>query len=216
MNYDGKVKNVRKARETRALLGARFKVLLSDTGLTVDGAAKLLHVTPRTIQYWISGRVRVPYAAYRLVRVLRLFELPCPGWEGWHMHSGKLWSPEGHSFTPTDGSWWNLLIRKAAMFSKLYNRDAQFDMLVQRMGPESARAPASPQARDAAGLAAASAPTGAAGRAAEPPGPNLLLGHFKSREGENTPVSLEKGVIESAIEKVANPCRVVTKGGVKA
>ncbi len=212
MNYDGGVKNLRKARETRALLGARFKVLLSDTGLTVDGAAKLLHVTPRTIQYWISGRVRVPYAAYRLVRILRLFELPCPGWEGWHMPSGKQWSPEGHAFTPQDGPWWNLLIRKAAMFNRLYTRDSQFDMLVQRLRPERARAAGTDAASAAPGTAAANVPNGEAGRVGEADRPNLLLGHFGYGEVEKRPVSLEKGVADSAIKKVAKQCPVVTKG----
>lgn len=118
----------------RAMLGSRFRVLLADTGLSVEAAAQLLHVTPRTVRYWISGRVTVPYAAYKLVRVLRLFELPCPGWEGWHMHSGRLWSPEGHGFLPADSSWWGLLVRKAALFSQFYDRERQLDVLFQRLG----------------------------------------------------------------------------------
>lgn len=69
----------------------------------------------------------MPYAAYKLVRVMRLFELPCEGWDGWHMHSGKLWSPEGHGFTPQDSNWWGLLVRRAASFGKLYTMQAAFD-----------------------------------------------------------------------------------------
>jgi hypothetical protein len=37
------------------MLGSRFKVLLSDAGLSPEQAGKLLHVTPRTIRHWISG-----------------------------------------------------------------------------------------------------------------------------------------------------------------
>lgn len=116
------------------MLGSRFRVLLADAGLSVEAAAQLLHVTPRTVRYWISGRVTVPYAAYKLVRVLRLFELPCAGWEGWHMHSGRLWSPEGHGFLPADSSWWSLLVRKSALFGQLYDRGRQLDVLFQRLG----------------------------------------------------------------------------------
>jgi len=111
----------RKTRETRAVLCSRFRVLCLDAGLDVDGVAKLLHVTPRTVRYWFSGSVGVPYAAYKLLRVMRLFELPCKGWDGWHMHSGKLWSPEGFCFAPGDASWWGLLVRQARGFKTLYD-----------------------------------------------------------------------------------------------
>lgn len=102
------------------MLGARFKILLLDAGLSPEQAGKALHVTPRTIRYWISGKVLVPYAAYKLVRVMRLFELPCPGWQGWHMHSGRLWSPEGYGFSPGDTHWWGHLLRKVGLFQLVY------------------------------------------------------------------------------------------------
>jgi hypothetical protein len=106
---------------------------MMDTGMTPESAAQMLHVTPRTIRYWISGRVTVPYAAFKLLRVMRLFELPMPGWEGWHMHSGKLWSPEGYGFTPQDSEWWSGLVRRARLFHQLYDRDRQLDIAMQRM-----------------------------------------------------------------------------------
>lgn len=93
----------------------------------------MLHVTPRTIRNWISGKVTVPYAAYKLVRVMRLFELPCTGWDGWCMHSGRLWSPEGHGFLPSDSSWWGLLVRKAALFQQMYERDRLVTAALQNM-----------------------------------------------------------------------------------
>jgi len=164
------------------MLGSRFKILLADTGLSPEDAGKLLHVTPRTIRYWISGQVTVPYAAYRLVRVLRLFELPCEGWDGWHMHSGRLWSPEGFGFTPRDSSWWGLLVRKAALFQQMYDRDRQLDVLMQRLEAGS-RLPA-PDRTAAAGLPglAAGVPSGTAGRAAQPPGLDLSLRHFGTKK----------------------------------
>lgn len=55
---------------TRMLLASRLKVMLADLGLTPDTAAQALHVTPRTVRYWISGKTLVPYAAYLLLRVM--------------------------------------------------------------------------------------------------------------------------------------------------
>jgi DNA-binding transcriptional regulator YiaG len=44
--------------------------MCADAGLSIEETAKALHVTTRTVRYWISGRVGIPYAAYRLVRIL--------------------------------------------------------------------------------------------------------------------------------------------------
>jgi hypothetical protein len=48
------------------------------------------------------------------------------------MHSGRLWSPEGHGFSPGDSDWWGLLVRKAALFKPLYDRAHQLDLAMQR------------------------------------------------------------------------------------
>lgn len=178
IKYKKRKPQVRKARETRLHQGARFKILLIDAGLTPETAAQMLHVTPRTIRYWVSGRVTVPYAAFRLLRVMRLFELPVPGWEGWHMHSGKLWSPEGHGFIPSDSSWWGLLVRKAALFGQMYDRDRQLDVAIQRMrdgGPEPQTGGPGAMRSSAGTLAAVpGTPTDAVGRPAQPAVPNLF------------------------------------------
>ena len=82
--------------------------------------AQILHVTPRTVRYWFSGKTVVPFAAYKLLRILNRFELPGDAWAGWHMHSGKLWTPEGFSFEPQDGAWWSLIVRQARSFRSVY------------------------------------------------------------------------------------------------
>lgn len=69
--------------------GLRFKSMCADAGLSIDQTAKTLHVTTRTVRYWISGRVGIPYAAYRLVRILGRYELPDPAWAGWIMCFGR-------------------------------------------------------------------------------------------------------------------------------
>ncbi|TAM45194.1 MAG: hypothetical protein EPN61_06280 [Burkholderiaceae bacterium] len=122
MKYDGakpKARKLRKRLESRMLLGSRFKVMCADAGLNLDAVAKLLHVTPRTVRYWFSGQTSVPYASYRLMRILCRYELPDPAWAGWLFHSGKLWSPEGHGFEPQDAAWWSLLVRQVRCFRGL-------------------------------------------------------------------------------------------------
>jgi DNA-binding transcriptional regulator YiaG len=52
--------------------------------------ANLLHVTPRTLHNWNSGRYDIPYAAFKLLRVLMRYELPHDDWAGWHFSGGKL------------------------------------------------------------------------------------------------------------------------------
>ena len=154
--------------------------MLADAGLNPEQAGKRLHVTPRTIRYWISGKVLVPYAAYKLVRIMRLFELPCEGWQGWHMHSGRLWSPEGYAFLPHDANWWSLLVRRADGFGRQYDRANQLAVVLQRLQGTGDAAETTHAASIAgAGGGAAASPSDEVGRAAKPTGPNLLLSHFR-------------------------------------
>lgn len=183
---DGRVKRL----QTRALLGSRFKLLLADSGMTPEDAAKVLHVTPRTVRYWISGKVTVPYAAYRLLRITRMFELPMPGWEGWHMHSGKLWTPEGFGFTPDCQSWWSLLVRQARLFRQMYQRDAQVNTALRMAGPD-AHGPGDSALARALDRAQA-VPTGEAGRAAQPPGLDLSIAHISTQVGFSGTKVLQK------------------------
>ncbi len=44
-------------------------------GLDLTGRAKLLRVTKRTLHNWQSGKHDIPYAAYRLLRLLNRMEL---------------------------------------------------------------------------------------------------------------------------------------------
>jgi transcriptional regulator with XRE-family HTH domain len=116
------------------MLALRFRSFCRDAGLSIDEAAKILHVTPRTIRYWFSGQTAVPYAAYKLLRVMRWFELPQPGFEGWCMHSGKLWTPEGVGIEPVDGAWWSLLVRQARSFRTLYAERSALNRVLHVIG----------------------------------------------------------------------------------
>lgn len=105
--------------------GLKFKAMFSSLGLSVVDAANFLQVSPRTVQLWVSGRVRIPYAAYKLMRLQLRYELPGEAWAGWHLSAGKLYTPENHELNPKDFSWWSLLVRRAAMFDELYRKQAQ-------------------------------------------------------------------------------------------
>ncbi len=163
--------------------GLRLKIMLADLGLTPESAGKILHVAPRTVRYWISGKTQAPYAAYRLLRIMTGAELPCPGWDGWHMHSGKLWSPEGFGFNPHDSSWWGLLVRKARLFKEMYDRETQLTYLLARAGRAPTAGDPAPTGADASRTA--SYPTGNAGRAAQPPGLDLTHKHFGAYRAKN-------------------------------
>jgi DNA-binding XRE family transcriptional regulator len=58
-------------------------------------AAELLDVTPRTIQNWETGGARIPWMAYRMLRILTGFALPGKAWEGWTLHRDRLFAPNG-------------------------------------------------------------------------------------------------------------------------
>jgi DNA-binding transcriptional regulator YiaG len=128
-SWNIKARRINTARdpEHRAQLAQRFKTTYASLGLSIDDVANLLHVTPRTLHNWNSGRYDIPYAAFKLLRVLMRYELPHDDWAGWHFSGGKLWTPEGYSIAPHESSWWSLLVRRAQMFSSLYARCHQLE-----------------------------------------------------------------------------------------
>lgn len=145
--------------------------MYASLGLTVDDVAHFLQVSPRTVQLWVSGRVRIPYAAYKLMRLQLRYELPGDAWKGWHLSAGRLYTPEGFELNPHDFSWWGLLVRRAALFSSLYAKAAT---AAGRTAPAEAGqrlgAAQRPQAKFG--------PTDVVGRPAQPAGLDLSLRHF--------------------------------------
>ena len=171
--YTQGVKQARNTPQTRAQLSARFKLLCMDAGLNVDAVGKLLHVTPRTVRYWFAGKTAVPYASYRLLRILARYELPGDAWAGWHMHSGKLWSPEGHGFNPHDSNWWGLLVRRAVLFSELYDRNRKLENLLLAGGRSDV--PASGMRQRPQSGSGQAGPSDAVGRGPPGPRPNFFF-----------------------------------------
>jgi transcriptional regulator with XRE-family HTH domain len=75
-----------------------FIDLRRQSGLTRLQAAEQLDVTGRTIQNWETGGARIPWMAYRMLRILRGFALPGVSWEGWTIHGDRLIAPNGRWF----------------------------------------------------------------------------------------------------------------------
>lgn len=97
----------------------RFREARLTCFLSVDAAAKLLRVTTRTLHNWETGKARIPYAAFKLMRIMRGGELPGEAWTGWHFGWNEvLISPEGHRFKPGEFAWLHVLIEQAKYWRK--------------------------------------------------------------------------------------------------
>ena len=165
-------------RETRVESGRRLRTLYLTLGMQRADVAKYLQVSERTFHNWESGRHVIPFAVYKLLRLLNHMELPGPSWDGWCFHSGKLWSPEGHGFNGTDGAWWSLLVRRAAMFGQLYAENTALRLAAK--GAERLDRRGEPQADRSASRDASGRPADAGGRR-EAPALDLSLRHFRTQ-----------------------------------
>jgi DNA-binding XRE family transcriptional regulator len=75
-----------------------FRDMRLRSDLNRKQAADLLDVTPRTIQNWETGGARIPWVAYRMLRILTGYALPGKAWEGWTIHGDRLIAPNGRWF----------------------------------------------------------------------------------------------------------------------
>ena len=76
----------------------------------------MLHVTSRTIHNWETGKVKIPYSVFRLLRISTEFELPGDAWRGWKLLDDALWSPEGKKYAAADLSYLSLTFAMARQF----------------------------------------------------------------------------------------------------
>ncbi|MCW5604006.1 MAG: helix-turn-helix domain-containing protein [Burkholderiales bacterium] len=90
--------------------------------MTRDQAAQVLGVAPRTVRNWEAGRSRVPYSAFKLLRILGGYALPGQAWRGFYLRGDTIWSPEGRSFQATDLAWWGLTVAMARTFREWRSR----------------------------------------------------------------------------------------------
>lgn len=103
---------LQRRHHARRFLEARLRLRL-----TQAECADLLQITPRTLRYWEAGSVRIPHAAYRLLRVLCGGRyLDHPAWRSFTIREDVLVTPEGHEFPAADLAWWSLLVRQARQY----------------------------------------------------------------------------------------------------
>ena len=81
-------------REYQADQGKQLRVMYRRLGLDRLAFAKEFQISERTVRNWESGRARIPYTAFKLLRLRLRDELP--GWDEWRFEAGQLVSPEGH------------------------------------------------------------------------------------------------------------------------
>ena len=99
-----------------------FLDLRRQASLTRIEAAKALDVTARTIQNWETGGARIPWMAYRMLRILRGYALPGVAWQGWTIRNHELFNPAGRSF---DVVWLEnveYVFSQARLWRQMYSR----------------------------------------------------------------------------------------------
>jgi hypothetical protein len=105
-----------------------FRALRHSCFLSVDGCARLLGVSVRTVRHWDSGRNRVPWSAVRLLRLRRLGDMGAlhDAWAGWRLNerTAELVSPNGYSFQPGKLQIWPILCEQARFWRDDYGRRA--------------------------------------------------------------------------------------------
>ncbi len=99
--------------------------------LSRPATVKLLHITLRTLHNWESGKVRIPYAAFKLIRLFSSYPIFQPIWKDWRIVGSRLITPEGHSLEAGNFHWLSLMARKAEAFTKINQQLRQLTASVQ-------------------------------------------------------------------------------------
>ena len=95
----------------------RFHVERLSAGLTQQQAAEYLGVSVRTMRNWETGCNRIPYPAFKLIRMRAGAIVHAPGWDGWRFtRDGGLLTPDGRSFQ----SWEILNLQLVVSLSRRY------------------------------------------------------------------------------------------------
>lgn len=104
-----------------------FYVSRRRAGLTTKAAAEMLDINERTIRNWEKGKSRIPYAAFRLMRVMAGYEFIDKRWDGWSFFDGALWTPEGRRFEPHELRYVGTYISLARGFLEIKDRSPSND-----------------------------------------------------------------------------------------
>ena len=102
-----------------------FRDLRKQSGMTRRAAAEALDVTPRTIQNWETGGARIPWMAFRMLRILRGYALPGCHWEGWTLQGDKLYPPGGRALDVGNLLHLGLVFAQAKLWRQMYTRSGR-------------------------------------------------------------------------------------------
>lgn len=97
-----------------------FRDLRRQAGLTRREAAAVLDVTGRTVQNWETGGARIPWLAYRMLRILQGYALPGSDWEGWTVHGDTLTAPNGRHFSSGELQHLEQVFAMSRLWQKIY------------------------------------------------------------------------------------------------
>lgn len=122
-----RVGRLRKRPRLHLIDPVEFRALRRSAGLTRDAAAEMIGVSLRTVGHWETGQTRIPYAAFKLLRIYRHGEFLHPAWQGYALIRGKLVTPENHELHPGDLSWLSLLHRRAEFGDQARERARALD-----------------------------------------------------------------------------------------
>ena len=99
-----------------------FRDLRKSADLTRKQAADVLNVAVRTIQNWETGGARIPWMAYRMLRILTGYALPGKAWEGWTIHGDRLYAPNGRWYEANSLEQIEQIFGMARLWHQDYNR----------------------------------------------------------------------------------------------
>ncbi|HET7831416.1 MAG TPA: VC1465 family Xer recombination activation factor [Gallionella sp.] len=102
-----------------------FRDLRRMAMLTRKQAAAALDVTPRTVQNWETGGARIPWMAYRMLRILCGYGLPGQYWDGWTISGDTLYSPNGYRFTSGELQHLTFVFAEARLWRQMYARQGR-------------------------------------------------------------------------------------------
>ena len=99
-----------------------FRDLRKSADLTRKQAADVLNVAVRTVQNWETGGARIPWMAYRMLRILTGYALPGKAWENWTVHGDRLYAPNGRWYEANSLEQIEQIFGMARLWHQDYNR----------------------------------------------------------------------------------------------
>jgi len=99
-----------------------FQDMRKRADMTRKQAAAALDVTVRTIQNWEIGGARIPWMAYRMLRVLTGYGLPGKAWEGWTVCGDRLYAPNGQWYEANTLEQIEQVFGMARLWRQMYSR----------------------------------------------------------------------------------------------